>query len=193
MSRVITYSRLFPKYHPRKGEPTYFVEKVLNSNKIPYRQNWYFDELKRLNPDLQESIIETFFLSLNWKIKEEKPHTIRAGNRWKVGYKFSPRVWGNNVNPKSGKSGPYQSKQIIIAPDIEVKKMWEFDICGSDHFLDGKREFATSGDSFDLTEVANNDGLEVTDFDNWFSLSPEFIKTEQFNGQIICYNDKIEY
>ena len=25
---VITYSRFFPTYHPRKGEPTFFVEKI---------------------------------------------------------------------------------------------------------------------------------------------------------------------
>jgi hypothetical protein len=28
MAKVITFSRFFPAYHPRKGEPTYFVEKI---------------------------------------------------------------------------------------------------------------------------------------------------------------------
>lgn len=27
--RVITFSRFFPSNHPRKGEPTFFVEKIL--------------------------------------------------------------------------------------------------------------------------------------------------------------------
>lgn len=31
MSKVITFSRTFPAYHPRKGEPTYFVEKFWTS------------------------------------------------------------------------------------------------------------------------------------------------------------------
>jgi hypothetical protein len=31
MSRVITFSRVFPSYHPRKGEATFFVESVLKS------------------------------------------------------------------------------------------------------------------------------------------------------------------
>lgn len=31
MSRVITFSRTYPSYHPKAGQPTYFVEKVMNS------------------------------------------------------------------------------------------------------------------------------------------------------------------
>lgn len=62
MSRVITFSRVFPSYHP---------------------------------------------------IIPSAP--VTAG---KVGDKFSPRVW-------SGK--PYRSKMITIAPDIEVKQIWDFE------------------------------------------------------------------
>lgn len=45
-----------------------------------------------------------------------KEHTIRKGKRWKVGDKFSPRIW-------SGK--PYKSKQIILAPDTEIKQVFD--------------------------------------------------------------------
>jgi hypothetical protein len=31
MSKVITFSRVFPSYHPKKGQPTYFVEKLYKS------------------------------------------------------------------------------------------------------------------------------------------------------------------
>jgi len=31
MSRVITFSRAFPKGHPKQGEPTHFVEQLVNS------------------------------------------------------------------------------------------------------------------------------------------------------------------
>lgn len=31
MAKVITFSRQFPSYHPKAGQPTYFVEKVLRS------------------------------------------------------------------------------------------------------------------------------------------------------------------
>lgn len=68
----------------------------------------------------------------DWKSFDPKGHTVRAGHRFKPGDIVSLRVWGNDVNPKSGRSGPYHSKQIIIAPDIQVKKTWDFEIdaCG---------------------------------------------------------------
>jgi hypothetical protein len=119
---------------------------------------------------------------------EPKHHTIRAGHRWKVGDKFSPRVW-------SGK--PYQSKQIIIAPDIEVKKVWDFEVfidikSGYDcvrlngvllHEFDGNEVFM--GGHLKLRTIAKNDGLEFEDFGNWFN--------KTMKGQIICWNENIEY
>ena len=38
MSRVMTFSRVFPSYHPRKGDPTYFVEAILNANNLLERK-----------------------------------------------------------------------------------------------------------------------------------------------------------
>jgi hypothetical protein len=99
MSKVITFSRVFPKYHPKAGQPTYFVEKFLSS--INYK---YYDEDRQFNPRLSVDIFEP------------KHHTIRNGNRWKVGDKFSPRVW-------SGK--PYNSKQIILSDDVEIKQIYQ--------------------------------------------------------------------
>ena len=111
MSRVITFSRVFPAYHPKKGQPTYFVEKVLQSLKV---QAYAL-------PTNVVPIISHEILLHNYSPKH---HTIRSGNRWKVGNKFSPRVW-------SGK--PYNSKQIIIAPDIEIKKIWDVKV-EKEHF-----------------------------------------------------------
>lgn len=28
MAKVITFSRVFPSYHPKAGQPTYFVEAI---------------------------------------------------------------------------------------------------------------------------------------------------------------------
>ena len=107
MSKVITFSRNFPSYHPKKGAPTYFVEKVLKSIDEKHQLNvWNRSDLSFIN---------------QWALTECKPkhHTIRAGNRWKVGDKFSPRVWSDK---------PYKSKQITIAPDIEIKQIYLFAI-----------------------------------------------------------------
>jgi len=109
MSKVITFSRVFPAHHPKAGQETHFVEQIwngLNILSLPVPKN------KDLPHDFMWSILP---LS-NYGYKY---HTIRAGNRWKVGDKFSPRVWSDK---------PYKSKQIIIAPDIEVVKVWDVEI-----------------------------------------------------------------
>jgi len=130
MSRIITFSRTFPAYHPKKGQPTYFVEKLLSS--INYK---YYDEDRQFNPRLS---VDSF---------EPKHHTIRSGNRWKVGDKFSPRVW-------SGK--PYNSKMITIAPDIEIKQIWGFqkDLISDKWYINGIEMSSAA-----RIDLALNDGL----------------------------------
>lgn len=191
MSRVITFSRTFPSYHPRAGEPTYFVEKIYN---------WYFGSMKnldnnpgdyvinnmitRLNPELyQVNGVEVFINSLSTGIDTWKNHTIRAGHRWKVGDWFSPRVC-------SGK--PYHSKQIIIAPDIQIKKEWPIKIDLTDQYED-VYYFNELGDSIpiDTKKLSINDGLNEQDFYDWFDTPKN--RKEIFDGQIICWNEKIEY
>ena len=187
MSRVITFSTKFPSYHPRKGEPTFFVEK-LNKGLNPIEYGFVFgDEAKKsLNGNFDFEV---------YKKSEPKYHTIRAGNRWKVGDKFSPRIWGNDINPKNGKSGPYNSKQIIIAPDIELKKVWNFEMkpklfADECEFLINDKPMAAR----DMTECSKNDGLEVIDFVYWFAGSDIMSsKRKPFSGQIICWNENIEY
>lgn len=161
MARFITFSRTFPDYHPRAGEQTRFVEQVLNSL---HDQGVYLD-FAEIDAKLGWSLLDKFGLI------GRKHHTIRAGNRFKAGDWFSPRVW-------SGK--PYRSKQIIIAPDIQVKKTWDFEVY---HRHNGKADLTFRFDNIPL--VAKNDGLELVDFLHWFN--------KPMTGQIICWNDKIEY
>jgi hypothetical protein len=167
MSKVITFSRQYPSYHPKKGEPTFFVEKFYNSL---YSKNNLMDYPEGLTVD--DSITGM------------KHHTVRAGHRFKVGDYFSPRVWSGV---------PYKSKQIILAPDTLIRKTWHFDIIGTDFSLSGRLENALTGEGFDLSELAKNDGLDGPDFFDWFCDSPDFRKKEEFHGQIICWSDKIEY
>jgi len=183
MSKVLTFSRVFPSYHPRKGEPTYFVEKIWNSLWLNGKRDIDYKMVCDLNPDKD---IWDYWMKIERLEQNPKHHTIRAGHRWKVGDKFSPRVW-------SGK--PYQSKQIIIAPDIEVKKVWDFKINVDDDYVlmtidDWPlfEENMTFQSHFDaLEELAKNDGLTSDDFKSWFKYP------SNFDGQIICWNDKIEY
>lgn len=162
MSKVITFSRVFPSYHPRKGEPTYFVEKVVKS--LHWERRYPpVDNRSDFDSDIYLNCIP-------------KHHTIRAGHRWKVGDKFSPRVW-------SGK--PYASKQITFAPDIEIKKVWDFELTFDDLFYISNELYAYSSSHDALETLSANDGLEQADLLNWFN--------EPFEGQIICWNENINY
>lgn len=161
MSRVITFSRVFPSYHPRAGEPTHFIDKIyagladtVPGFKIPNDANAFWDWHEYYNAT-------------------PKYHTIRAGHRWKVGDKFSPRIW-------SGK--PYNSKQITFAPEVEVKKVWdvEFDEDGCFWVFSDKERGAKI-----LHKIARNDGLTLDDLMAWFN--------KPFTGQIICWNENINY
>lgn len=164
MSRVIIVSRKFPVAHPRKGEPTFFMEKIWASLaditegfKIPdHCTDWDWHEYYNAMP---------------------KHHTIRSGNRWKEGDKFSPRIWSDK---------PYASKQIIIAPDIEIKKIWNFEWYGLTVLLNDKPV-----NSLTLSEIAFNDGLSKKDFNDWFNIHPK--GKNGFKGQILCWNENINY
>lgn len=187
MSRVITFSRQFPAYHPKAGQPTYFVEKLWNS--LPnYTPSYY--ELINLNPG-KEKEAELCWdpVYMNFHTLGPKLHTIRAGHRWKTGDKFGPRVW-------SGK--PYRSPQIAIGPDIEIKKTWDFEINQSSirdimnvningvlfsEIMAGC--FATKLEG--MIELAKNDGLSYDDFLEWFKFP------KPFSGQIICWDENVNY
>lgn len=163
MSRVITFSRVFPSYHPKAGEPTYFVEKIIGGLV-------HLDK-PGCDTELIKGLRDCGWLKIGNMSDNYKYHTVRAGHRWKVGDKFSPRVWSDK---------PYRSKQITIASDIEIKKIWdvEFDEDGC-LWVYGLIE----GDH--LNKVAKNDGLTTRDLLDWFN--------KPFTGQIICWNEKIKY
>jgi hypothetical protein len=177
MAKVITFSRQFPKGHPRAGQPTYFVEQVLNvistkenvmSAKRLIELNWQNLESGKIT----ERQLEYFWNeSLNRSIKTEKPHTIRSGNRWKAGDKASLRVWSGT---------PYNSPQIIFAPEVELKEVINFKTQEDQYifWLNGKE----NPNEF-LTEIAKNDGLNTFDLVNWFRFPSDF------EGQILCWKE----
>jgi len=160
MSKIIVFSRNFQKGHPCEGEPTYFIEKIYNS----LIMNGYKLFIPSLPISLLEELSNDFFFP--------KHHTIRSGNRFKVGDKFDVRVW-------EGK--PYRSKQLTIADYVEIKKIYRFELKGSSFLLDGRILTLKQ-----LKIVAKNDGLECDEFEGLFNSKP-------FSGQLICWSDKINY
>jgi len=156
MSKVITFSRVFPSYHPKAGQPTFFVEKIWESIYLNYPE-WLQDKWElRENFNLCQSGIYT-----------PKHHTIRAGHNWKDGDWFNPVVWGDDINPKSGRKGPYHSKQIKIAPPIQINKTWDFyikelpskNLYALQFFING--ELIEEGVQEFVCKLAKNDGFTV--------------------------------
>lgn len=196
MSRVIVFSRYFPGYNLLNGEPTYFVEKILNQDpilKMMYKDGWkdegykeyllYLNERKIMEGELTYQTVIDFYRSLNKDITDCKLHTIRGAHRWKTGDKFSPRVW-------SGK--PRRSPQIIFAPDIDVKKTWDFTVkkyvdVWYTHFGNYSIPDNVPLKCSMLQTVARNDGLSIDDFLDWFKFP------QLFRGQIICWYENVNY
>ncbi|MBD3748960.1 MAG: hypothetical protein IE931_05645 [Sphingobacteriales bacterium] len=176
MSKVITFSRVFPKYHPKAGKETFFVEQLINSLGII---------LPFVKDDLLPYVND--FMVLAGEM--QKHHTIRAGKRFKAGDYFSPRIW-------SGK--PYNSKQIKICDDVLIKKTWDIEINnrgGAAWFevlingeIYGQIHHGNDEDVnvLGLCNLAQNDGLSLRNFQAWFSELP-------FQGQIICWSDQVDY
>lgn len=163
--RAMMFATVFPHYHPKKGMPTYFIQKVWANIHIIPKNREELTNIGKADP---------------CKVFLAKFHTIRAGNRWKVGDLFIPRVW-------SGR--PYNSKTIDFAEPIKVEKTWaiKFDECGVIS-VNGFYDYSeiVSSDGF-IEILAKNDGLTGQDFHNWFPMP------KPFDGQIICWNDIVNY
>lgn len=175
MAKVLTFSTKFPAYHPKKGQPTFFVEQIYNSIGVKLATT------KKATTSIPTALWDHLndFVLLDGNMK--KGHTIRAGHRFKKGDYFSPRIWSEQ---------PYNSKQIVIAPDMEVKKVWNVEITptGSNFnlLIDGKPQTTEQ-----INTLCLNDGLTRDEFNNWFSTKS--IRDKGFKGQIICWNESINY
>lgn len=169
-------SRTFPAYHPKAGQQTDFVEKIwaaladeVSGFKIPdHCKDWDWYKYYNASPKL---------------------HTMRAGNRWKVGDMASLRYWSER---------PRHSNQVEFA-QVEVKKVWPIE------FRPVKTGYSTASincyinsekvEADVLQKLAESDGLTLDDLIDWFI--PEGTKfivgVPIFTGQIICWSDKVNY
>lgn len=168
MVKVITFSCYFQKSHPKAGEPTYFVERLVESfNDLGYYKNE--EDIEIGDFSLYDMILQFPDFEFQKENVWRKHHTIRTGKRFKQGEYFSPRVWLDK---------PYRSPQITIAPDIKIIKTYDIGLRIRGDF----KEFYCNDEdltSTSLALIAENDGLELNDFLNWFK--------KPFEGQIICW------
>lgn len=139
--KEIMFSRVFPAHHPRKGEPTYFVEQMLKQ---------LITDNKATTQDLKGPFVDCYVLD---KVGY-KGHTIRKGHNFKAGDYFKPKVWTDK---------PYASVKYQFAPPVLVEKTFDFVIKTGSIFINNVH-FAHYGD------VCRNDGLHPVDFRAWFHL-----------------------
>jgi hypothetical protein len=183
MTKVRTLSRYFLSGHPHAGQPTFFVEKFLNSLKIDYRSSAYYYRLLSLNSSsvaqgkLTEDGVRAFWTSLEDEISEEKHHTLRGGSHFKENDFISLRCWSGQ---------PYKGGQIILCEDINVKKVFQIALTKSrwELFIKPVGRSYILEDSF-LATISKNDGLSIKDFLAWFGST--------FEGQVICWNSRVAY
>lgn len=179
MSRVLTFSRQFPAHHVRKGEPTFFPELIVKGLGLSdqYISDQKFDWMN------------DFVMSLD----EPKLQTIRSGSKWKAGDKARPCTW---LLP--GGRFTKGNKLIQFAPEIEIKRVYDFEITKNRFgveeqwliHVDYRSYFqGIENEQWDeaLTNLAKNDGLTVEDFKSWFKWPTPF------KGQIISWSSEIQY
>lgn len=145
--KQIMFSRMFPAYHPRKGEKTNFVNKI-----------WKGFFLMGCNGEL---MYEWGLIPENVNPLCPKYHTIRAGHRFEAGEYFAPKVWTGL---------PYKSKPYQFAPPVKIEKVWNFTIINRLGFIgDQKRRLINSAE-----DIAQNDGLSLEDWLAWFKFPDDF-------------------
>lgn len=170
MPRVVKFSTMFPKEHPRAGAKTGFVEKMWAGLLPIYGKELMYQYLEPMEGKLWD------IKFVEWIVKNNlspKITTIRgSAYGLKEGGLFSPRVW-------TGK--PYDSDQYQFAPDLTVTGIFDVKIDMTKDFgiyLPLQEMF------LERSKVAANDGLTTTDFTGWFP--------SKFEGKIIMW-DKNPY
>lgn len=92
---VITFSSIFPKHHPRAGQPTRFAHKI--------RATFALTQLNLTQP-----------------MGSVKCTTIRAGERWKKGDRFMPREWSGM--PYRSKQTNILEEQLTVLDAIPFER-----------------------------------------------------------------------
>ena len=159
-------SRTFPAYHPKAGQETDFVEKILVSI-------GFVDPIKWCDKT----------------VPDPKHHTIRAGNRWEAGDMASLRYLDGR--PYHSKQVEFAQVEIKKVWPIEIRPVKTGDSTANvSFFVNGEVIEADV-----LHRLSKNDGLSLGDLVDWFIPEGTrfIIGIPIFTGQIICWSDKVNY
>jgi len=162
MSKRMSFSRTFPKGHPRAGEPTYFPQKILSSlNSMPnFPSSNIMIDWEALSKLGVEYVADTLYGYLGYKGHTCRPMFTASGKvACKAGDKYDFFSWEGT---------PYRSKQIVWARDVVLPRIVPLEIRSWDNIVVGNTYYY--GDSVCvplLEQLAANDGLTVADYKAW--------------------------
>jgi hypothetical protein len=138
---VLTVSRYFPSYHKRKGDRTFFIEKIKPELELNKELPWPYEGEK----------IHT--IRGNYPLWEKRIEEIQKGNAI-----LSIRYWSGN---------PYRSKQVEFMKLDKSSSIGLQKLTQPDNFAMA----VINNTSVDWETIAKNDGLNFDDFYEWFKNS----------------------
>lgn len=155
---VITLSKVFPVYHPRKGEPTNFNWKLFRST---YKE---FSGVDTLN-----------WFQKNWQPRfiPPKQHTIRGNyDYW---HKIFDEIEADRayLSVRQWEGKPYASKQVEIMRLTKEDGIGMQLLCFAGNQTKKDRELhrpiVKGTTEIDYRTLAANDGLSLQDWEDWFT------------------------
>ena len=176
-------SRVFPKSHPRAGEPTYFMSKILlNFDLMVFAHE---DGVERPSKSCYGTKMACEIVKQDFN---PKPHTIRGSYElWK---KRADKINAGEavLSLRQWSGEPYKSKQIefMQLEKIGVERVkithWKPPAWDENKSIQ-KQCVVNLIRPVPPSQLAKNDGLSYSDFDAWFP--------NDFDGCIIHFTDHI--
>lgn len=178
---TISVATHFLKGHPRHGEETFFVERILAMlfNHYTFEISRFYTEEYSVAIVNQYQLTDLFLLEAKYdfcyEVFEEcirgedylKIHTVRSGHRFKKGTPIHFKIWTGNA---------YRSKTFKLAPEINCTGVQEFVWTRKIDTL-----IVDGNPISDTLQFCENDGLSIKDLKDWFG--------DGFNGQVIHFTD----
>lgn len=145
-------SKIFPATHPRRGEETFFVEKIQNN------ENLFFMSATTRALSEVEFGVKIHAIRSNYPLWEKRMKEVQDGNAV-----IELFYWSGN---------PYRSPQVVFATLDEnsgcgVQEL-EFYSNGDGHY-DIMNPTVTGSFDIDVNILSENDGLSFDDFFTWFN------------------------
>jgi hypothetical protein len=151
---VLMISRVFPAYHPKAGQLTYFNHQILHKIDPDYGK-LFITSRRRVGITEPGGKIHT--IRVNYDLWARRAEQVNAGKAV-----ISLRQWSGK--PYNSKQQEFMQLEKVCVQRVEVRHE---PVDGS-HIL---WSTVVDGRLTSIDQVAENDGLELADFCQWFKKS----------------------